>query len=163
MYKRQKLDKEGRYADPSELFRYVIQKDPEFFKKGYSNALMKKFEHFDNADDIAKHIKPLTPAEATERRNWFKNLREEFKEVLGDKRGEEVFNKLGLDSIEETAELNRLFWLYGKAMYDDIYERAIATGASEEIANELAKTAFCLLYTSPSPRDAHESRMPSSA
>ena len=24
-------------------------------------------------------------------------------------------------------------------------------------------TKFCLLYTSPSPRDAHESRMPSSA
>ncbi|MCW3140604.1 MAG: PKD domain-containing protein [Methanophagales archaeon] len=137
-----KLDKEGRYADPSELFRYVILKDPEFFKKGYSNALMKKFEHFDDPDEIAKHIKPLTPEEATERRNWFKNLREEFKKVLGDKRGEEVFNALGLDSIEETAELNRLFWLYGKAMYDDIYERAIATGASEEIANELAKTAL---------------------
>ena len=26
-----------------------------------------------------------------------------------------------------------------------------------------AKGDFCLLYTSPSPRDAHESRMPSSA
>ena len=25
------------------------------------------------------------------------------------------------------------------------------------------KTTTCLLYTSPSPRDAHESRMPSSA
>ena len=30
------------------------------------------------------------------------------------------------------------------------------------IANE-AGIKFCLLYTSPSPRDAHESRMPSSA
>ena len=28
---------------------------------------------------------------------------------------------------------------------------------------ELKGTKFCLLYTSPSPRDAHESRMPSSA
>ena len=27
----------------------------------------------------------------------------------------------------------------------------------------LLETYFCLLYTSPSPRDAHESRMPSSA
>ena len=26
-----------------------------------------------------------------------------------------------------------------------------------------ATSSFCLLYTSPSPRDAHESRMPSSA
>ena len=31
----------------------------------------------------------------------------------------------------------------------------------EDARNELIK--FCLLYTSPSPRDAHESRMPSSA
>ena len=28
---------------------------------------------------------------------------------------------------------------------------------------ELLKLLRCLLYTSPSPRDAHESRMPSSA
>ena len=29
--------------------------------------------------------------------------------------------------------------------------------------NEVCKNRLCLLYTSPSPRDAHESRMPSSA
>ena len=29
--------------------------------------------------------------------------------------------------------------------------------------NGMGKTTTCLLYTSPSPRDAHESRMPSSA
>ena len=29
--------------------------------------------------------------------------------------------------------------------------------------NESVNNTFCLLYTSPSPRDAHESRMPSSA
>ena len=28
---------------------------------------------------------------------------------------------------------------------------------------ELSQRVGCLLYTSPSPRDAHESRMPSSA
>ena len=31
------------------------------------------------------------------------------------------------------------------------------------IAMVFQSYAFCLLYTSPSPRDAHESRMPSSA
>ena len=36
----------------------------------------------------------------------------------------------------------------------------ILTAASKTIENE---TNNCLLYTSPSPRDAHESRMPSSA
>ena len=36
--------------------------------------------------------------------------------------------------------------------------------ALEEKWKEISgSTTFCLLYTSPSPRDAHESRMPSSA
>ena len=33
----------------------------------------------------------------------------------------------------------------------------------EAVLNILLKGTDCLLYTSPSPRDAHESRMPSSA
>ena len=59
----------------------------------------------------------------------------------------------------------------------DTYQRAlhparvarIAKEFDERVANE-PKISFrdghyyvCLLYTSPSPRDAHESRMPSSA
>ena len=32
-----------------------------------------------------------------------------------------------------------------------------------EFTTNSAKCSVCLLYTSPSPRDAHESRMPSSA
>ena len=35
--------------------------------------------------------------------------------------------------------------------------------AEEAIKKLLAWIGDCLLYTSPSPRDAHESRMPSSA
>ena len=31
------------------------------------------------------------------------------------------------------------------------------------LAQQPTKPLVCLLYTSPSPRDAHESRMPSSA
>ena len=51
-------------------------------------------------------------------------------------------------------------------------EYALKTGASKpgisllyEFVEGLVKafSDFCLLYTSPSPRDAHESRMPSSA
>ena len=40
------------------------------------------------------------------------------------------------------------------------------TAAIEPLEKEIEKpviTTPCLLYTSPSPRDAHESRMPSSA
>ena len=39
-----------------------------------------------------------------------------------------------------------------------LHELAIA-----EVKDRLSNINSCLLYTSPSPRDAHESRMPSSA
>ena len=46
-------------------------------------------------------------------------------------------------------------------------ERSIAWGISQKLAEAGAELAFtylgCLLYTSPSPRDATLSRMPSSA
>ena len=35
--------------------------------------------------------------------------------------------------------------------------------AESEFVKQISQTHSCLLYTSPSPRDAHESRMPSSA
>ena len=37
------------------------------------------------------------------------------------------------------------------------------TGSATTIDTETLTSTSCLLYTSPSPRDAHESRMPSSA
>ena len=36
-------------------------------------------------------------------------------------------------------------------------------GLPENLLNAIREAGTCLLYTSPSPRDAHESRMPSSA
>ena len=45
-------------------------------------------------------------------------------------------------------------------------ELAIAIGrpnSSRAVANACGKNPYCLLYTSPSPRDVEESRMPSSA
>ena len=45
-------------------------------------------------------------------------------------------------------------------------ERSIAWGISQKLAEAGAELAFtypCLLYTSPSPRDATLSRVPSSA
>ena len=37
------------------------------------------------------------------------------------------------------------------------------TQAETILCEKCGNGLFCLLYTSPSPRDAHESRMPSSA
>ena len=42
-------------------------------------------------------------------------------------------------------------------------ELATASGVSPLTVANIEKGKSCLLYTSPSPRDAHESRMPSSA
>ena len=36
-------------------------------------------------------------------------------------------------------------------------------GNIDQLIKEIAKSLNCLLYTSPSPRDVEESRMPSSA
>ena len=52
-------------------------------------------------------------------------------------------------------------------LYDDMFQQFMDTSLLKDIndkrveAHELAK--ICLLYTSPSPRDVEESRMPSSA
>ena len=40
---------------------------------------------------------------------------------------------------------------------------AFRSGLEEKVADLMVELGVCLLYTSPSPRDAHESRMPSSA
>ena len=50
---------------------------------------------------------------------------------------------------------------------DEVRKNGIATAQAVDIveSNRLPEKLYmpCLLYTSPSPRDAHESRMPSSA
>ena len=49
----------------------------------------------------------------------------------------------------------------------DKYDKYLKSNGAKIVSKEiwgLKKLAYtCLLYTSPSPRDAHESRMPSSA
>ena len=64
-------------------------------------------------------------------------------------------------SIDEKRE-----HLSGALMSDDV-EKAlwhlVNTGLADEIVPELPALRLCLLYTSPSPRDATLSRMPSSA
>ena len=46
---------------------------------------------------------------------------------------------------------------------DTLSGQMFQTGIIPEASIEFGKGDTCLLYTSPSPRDAHESRMPSSA
>ena len=53
-----------------------------------------------------------------------------------------------------------------KALKDEGYKVVLINSNPATIMTDpdvADKTYICLLYTSPSPRDAHESRMPSSA
>ena len=77
--------------------------------------------------------------------------------------------------ITDKNRKNHLFVNYGLNFYALLEVKYTQEKLPEFIENEISKlkierTAFskygygaCLLYTSPSPRDAHESRMPSSA
>ena len=63
--------------------------------------------------------------------------------------------KPSFDSIESTIVRKEVFFNY--------LLPAIQKKNNEIIEIRIAISNDCLLYTSPSPRDAHESRMPSSA
>ena len=45
----------------------------------------------------------------------------------------------------------------------EIYDVDLSKKISDEQFSDIAQAFFCLLYTSPSPRDRQKSRMPSSA
>ena len=52
---------------------------------------------------------------------------------------------------------------FARPFLDQSSGMALGSGGPREIVVLLDRPYSCLLYTSPSPRDAHESRMPSSA
>ena len=78
----------------------------------------------------------------------------------------EVAVRRGLDRFNPQNLANTV-WAYATAgvaadaLYAAVAEAAVRGGLVGFTPQNLANT--CLLYTSPSPRDAHESRMPSSA
>ena len=61
-----------------------------------------------------------------------------------------------------TSESTRANYARGEDTYDPILSKAVVFPETNEEVSQLLKLC-CLLYTSPSPRDAESSRMPSSA
>ena len=82
-----------------------------------------------------------------------KNNRQGRGEVIEGDQANEVLNLLKEDA-EQTYENY-------ETMLNEKYDGSIIDKNKSGLARELAR--ICLLYTSPSPRDVEESRMPSSA
>ena len=75
------------------------------------------------------------------------------------------FNGMGVSQVIKTAEENLFPELIGMeiGMQEEFDSRMIELDGTKNKKNFGANVLFCLLYTSPSPRDVEESRMPSSA
>ena len=77
-------------------------------------------------------------------------------------------NYSNLESIDELIErldgdYDPTYTYTVRVPIDYIYSSAKEQGGYDRTIDVNTKKSYCLLYTSPSPRDAHESRMPSSA
>ena len=133
-----------RYIDFGELALY-LRENPQFFKEGYINALMDTTEHLDDGVRIGEHIKLLDPAGAATRRaqwNQFINdLRDGLIDTFGAIRGKQLFDELGLKAAEEAKEINKIIFKWGKMLWDDVFKKAKAGGATDEQATALAKIA----------------------
>ena len=63
----------------------------------------------------------------------------------------------------QAVEVNGMVFLSGQIPVDPATGEFVPGGVTEQTIQVFENIKNCLLYTSPSPRDAHESRMPSSA
>ena len=83
-----------------------------------------------------------------------------FFDMVGFRTPDDVVYLADCLSSRETLEKYQIGFLYDVAAYLNTLEMVKTLTARAFVP---AHAAACLLYTSPSPRDAHESRMPSSA
>ena len=87
-----------------------------------------------------------------------------------------IFASLSLTNVAKSAEFftigtggpTGVYFQTGNAICKMLHKSAISaehgrSKGTEKAYRCTAPSTGCLLYTSPSPRDAHESRMPSSA
>ena len=70
-------------------------------------------------------------------------------------------NKIEEKQFFEKDELKIILDLYAKMVSEGSWKDYGLNISSKQVSFSVFRN--CLLYTSPSPRDAHESRMPSSA
>ena len=74
------------------------------------------------------------------------------------------FSQVGLSSLSEFSPTRGLrVDIITFGMSDEIWIVECKSGQNDFKSDKKWKNYFCLLYTSPSPRDRQKSRMPSSA
>ena len=85
--------------------------------------------------------------------------------IESDERPPNHYELLGLKDLEDKNEVINAASIKRVERIQDIASGGQHSELSQRILNEIAaaRICFCLLYTSPSPRDQRGSRMPSSA
>ena len=77
-----------------------------------------------------------------------------------------IVDQIRISKILNNEQLEQLFWKMSKADRHhslEVLERTMKYSNNEDLLKLSLLHDICLLYTSPSPRDVEESRMPSSA
>ena len=97
------------------------------------------------------------------------SVEEQVKNIVSEQLGVEkekitresnFVNDLGADSLDTVELVMELEEEFDISIPEDAAEKIQTVG---EAISHIEKSKYCLLYTSPSPRDATLSRMPSSA
>ena len=90
--------------------------------------------------------------------------RDELKNISVDNELQEDSDLTSEEKIDEVIEEDTEMYNFGWSSYSEITNGRFAMiGFLAIILIELFSKQSCLLYTSPSPRDKRQSRMPSSA
>ena len=107
-------------------------------------------------DDTLWPILPVIIRAEEETNAWLKNNYPAVKKIMDTSEILRIRTEILNKYPEFKNDLSKL----REKSYESLGLRA---GYSHQEAKKLAKDSFCLLYTSPSPRDGLLSRMPSSA
>ena len=91
--------------------------------------------------------------------DWFPTQADQLANAVKSDNPQENLESF-FDQVRE--KIGGLAWAFGPGSTDDTLSFTV-TGEGEKSRQLLAQFWFCLLYTSPSPRDQRGSRMPSSA
>ena len=119
-------------------------------------------------DDAVGHIDPkgifATGSFAHMRTKWQAMLPQEMIALDHDRAYRNAVKNIVYEHTRQSTKAKGDVVTPLKALYQDGFQLAMVTNDSEASARQsLHDLGICLLYTSPSPRDATLSRMPSSA